>query len=154
MARVNFLPSNRAVVALAAAATKTVLLVKSPSAVQVAVKSASICFDSSNAGQQGITVELVRFDATSAGTSTNVSNPSKKHTGSLAPASTVQSNYTAEPTVAEILMGFVINPSAGVQYPFPINEEIIIKNGESLGIRVTTPTGVTANAYAAMECEE
>jgi hypothetical protein len=154
MARNNFIATNRAAVALAAAATKTVLSVTAPANVQVAIKSATITFDSANAGQQAVIVEIVRYDATTAGTSSTVSNPSKKRTGSLAVQTVVKSNYTVEPTVAEIIEGFQINPSAGLQQPLPINEEIEVRNGEILGIRCTTPAGVTCNAYAAMECEE
>jgi hypothetical protein len=154
MARNNFVATSRAAVALAAAATKTVLTVTSPTGVKVAVKAAMLTFDSSNAAQQAIIVELCRFTAATAGTSTTVTSPSKKNSVDLAPATVVKKDYSVEPTVAEIIMGMEINPAAGVQYPFPINEELIAQNGEIIGIRCTTPSGVTANCYPVLECEE
>jgi long-subunit fatty acid transport protein len=151
MARNNFVASPLVAVAVAAATTKTILAVKAPANIGVAVKSAVLSFDSNNAGQQAIIVEIVRF--TSDGTGTTVT-ATKKNTGTDTIQTVVKHSYTVEPTGGTVVMGFHINPAAGMQYPFPINEEVLAKGGELIGIRVTTPAGVAVNAYPNLEGEE
>ena len=151
MARNNFHVSTQAEVTLTAASTKTVLALIAPTSQGVAVKSATISFNGSSSSVQEIIVELVRFAADGTGTAVT---PSKKFSGTDTLRTTAKKNYTVEPTTPEILAGFEVNAQAGVQYPFPLDGEVIAKGGEVIGIRVTTPTGVNPNCYANFECEE
>lgn len=153
MARNNFIASTRGVVATTVAA-KTILTVTSPANIGVALKSICITFDSNNAGQQALLVELIRFDGTTAGTAGSTVTAGKKMTGTNTVQSVVKTNYSVEPTVAEILEQWHVNPAAGMQYPFPINEEPIARNGEVLAIRITSNTGITPNVVVDLECEE
>jgi hypothetical protein len=155
MARNNFVASTQATAALTANTTQTILLVIAAANTKVAIKSATITFDSANAAQQGITAELVRFTMAGAGTGATTQTPAKKLSLDPTLSSVVKKTYATEPTVATVIGGFTLNASGGLQYPFAINEEVIAQNGEGVGIRITTPTGVTGvNAYANMECEE
>jgi hypothetical protein len=153
MARNNFMVSTGEV-ATTGNATKTLLTVIAPSNISVAIKSASIFFDSSNPSQENVIVELVRFTGAD-GTGTTVT-PTKKFTGSNTIQSTSKKSYSAEPSTPEILIGMEINAQAGVVYNFPLDGELVIKGGEILGVRYTTPSSgsVNPNAYVNMECEE
>lgn len=157
MARNNFIAHTGGAVAVTVAA-KTLLAIKAPANIGVAVKSVTVTADSNNAGQQAMLVELVRYSGAAGGQSDGTAGSAgvatRKHTGLNTIQTAVNKNYSAEPTVAEVLESWHVNPAAGMQYPFPINEEPIARNGELMGVRITSNSGITPNVAIALECEE
>lgn len=149
MARNNFSQTNSAVVALAAATTKTLLQLIAPAGTIIAVHKASITFDGVSNTAVPVKIEILR--QTTAGTAT-ARNPLKTKDTSTALGTTGSENATAEPTAGDILETFHIHPQAGGVFALPLENEIEIPGGGRLGIRATAPAAV--NALAVFRGEE
>lgn len=141
-------------VALSASATKTLVLLN-PEANEIKLKEWGVGFDASAAGQ-GIRVELIRVTTLGSPAGTTGTQVKTK-TSSQAATAVSLVNLTTEPTTSEIIKVFYLPPNGGqivIQNPLGDEEDGGDATDERLGIRVTTPSGVTPNAVAYMKFEE
>lgn len=124
---------------------KTILQLTAPGSVRVAVTRASISFRGNSPTADKILVQLVR--SASGGTSTN-RNPVKmdaSDSGSV--ATTGKENFSVEPTGGSVVFEDVIHPQGSVH----VTEEIVVKEGETLGWVTTAPAAVNCRARFALE---
>lgn len=131
-------------VATTAAATKSLWLLN-PVTSALAVVQLGVTFDASTAAQ-AIGIELYRTTtlgspAGSAGTVVKFdpTSQSADATGLTA--------LTTEPTAVEVLAEWFVSNTAGLDLQFPLGREpLAAAAGARLGLRYTTPTGVSPNA--------
>ena len=139
--------------ALSAATTRTVLQVVSASSRRLAIKEWGISFDGADATKTPILVEILR--QTTAGTSSSLTLV-QNDPGDPAPlASALQGFSSTEPTSGDVLWSEYITPAGGFdRVQLPLGEEIGVAVSTRLGLRVTTASGVTANAAAYIKFAE
>jgi len=98
-------------------------------------------------------VELVSFNQAGAGTSTSETVNKVGGTGNTSRVSSVQRNYSAEPTTGTVLNSWYI-PAGGRELQLlPLGREYAIPASITLGLRVTAPSG-TPNVRATLTWEE
>lgn len=152
MARLRFTVSNEAENALAAATAETVLQLIAPADQDVAIRGLSISFDgTSGSAEPGIVEMLIQTSAGTSAAATAVHEERTKAGRTI--RATALKNFTAEPTGnTPILRRFHCHPQTGVEFRWWIDEEILLLQGERLGVRVTMPAVV--NCLAVLYCEE
>ena len=152
MAGLNFSVTTEGEIALAAAATKTVLQLVAPTNQRVEVMGLSVSFDGVSATQEPIKVDLLR--QTTAGTGGSAATPSKDGDYAETIQTTAQKNIaTAEPTAGAVLRSWNIHPQFGIDKTFR-KGEVQVPGGGRLGLRCTTAGGVAVNVVAEINCEE
>jgi len=152
MARLNITQTTEVEVSCVATTPTTVLQLLAPTNQRVAVKTVTISFDGISNTAEPVIIRVLR--QTSAGVGGAARNPLKKDNDiATAVQSTGQrGTFTTEPTSGDIELTYHIHPQAGVQYPLPLGDEIILAGGGRLGVQVTAPA--TVNALVTIEAEE
>lgn len=135
-------------------ATKTVVLITAPSNQKVRVKAWSVSTDGTDSTQSPVTIELMKF--TTAGTMTSITPVKMNQDDGETPQSTAAKNATVEPTGGDVYMNREIPFANGnFTYIFPFGEEILVKGGERIGIRVTNSSGsISVNVLPEIIFEE
>lgn len=139
-------------VAVAANATKTMVQAVAPANQRLEVRGFSCLFDGKTAGEEPAEVQLVR--QSTAGTMTALTPVKDDDSLPETIQSTGQHTATAEPTTGDVIRGYHVPLTSGIIRAFD-REEVMIKGGGRLGIRVITPVGITAaNCVATLELTE
>jgi hypothetical protein len=144
-----------AAVALSASATKSLVLV-TPATVDFVLTEISVSFDSATAAQ-GCQIDLYRVVTIGSAAGTTTTPAKSSNPDGAAATSTAKTNLTTEPTSVTVIKSWFLSPACGclvLQHPLGREPSGSKTSGLALGLRVTTPSGVTPNALAYMEFEE
>lgn len=137
---------NSGAVALSAATAKTVLQIATPSATRAKVTGFSVSFNSVTTTDAPAVVDLLRqTTAGTGGTSATLSpldpdGPASQSTG-------LYNINSAEPTASNVLWTGYVTPVGGLfVYNFAEGEEPVLDISSRIGIRITSPSAVSAIA--------
>lgn len=149
MARRNVVVTTEGELALTAAAAKTIIQLVPATNVDIAMRGFSVSFDGVSATAEPVQVDLVV--QTSAGTMT-AATPVRERVGDTGTIQTAaQKNATAEPTTTDVLRRYNIHPQTGREIRFGLDDEIVVKGGQRLGLRCTAPATVNVVGHMALE---
>lgn len=129
-------------ISLVAATTKTVAMLTAPTNHRVRVSGFSAYFKDIVVTDTPVKIEIGR--CSTAGTPGSSPTPVKKD-DSLAETvlTTGGINFSAEPTYTDILEMLEIHPQTGLKQYYPLTQEIMIKGGGRLGVRMTAAQNQT-----------
>jgi hypothetical protein len=131
-------------VALAAATAKTVIELSAGSTVDAALIGFDVTFDGVTSSAVPVKVEIITYGTTGTGTG---GTPSKANLDSRAAAVTSKTNMTVEGTSSIVTLAtWVVPPTSGLSYLFPLGREPKLPPSKSLGLRLTAPAVVNATA--------
>jgi hypothetical protein len=141
-------------VVLTAAATKTLILVN-PATVAVKLRKVVVSLDAS-AAAAGVQFDLVRATTlgSPAGTSTTPQQTDERDGAATSTALTV---LTTEPTTYAVIDSEYLQPLGGLLpdwQPFGAEGLVTKLAGQRIGLRYTTPSGVTPDCVATFYIEE
>ena len=138
MAKAGYLTSTEGAVSLSLGVTKTVLAVTAPAQFGIDARGFRLAFNGI-AEKEPVITELVRFDGTTAGTST-ATTVDQAYGPSIVAGFTGAKNYTAEPTVGTPLDEWLLTPNSGSAWiDFPFAEGIDTAISQTLGLRLNAP---------------
>jgi hypothetical protein len=149
MARFKTVVTTEGEIGLLAATTKTVLQAVAPANQRVACRGWSISFDGTSGAAEPVQVDLL-FQTT-AGTMSAATPVSEDGLGAETIQVTAQKNATAEPTSGGVIRRYEVHPQTGMEMRYSPDEEILIKGGARLGLRVTAPAIVNCVAHFSLE---
>lgn len=134
-------------VSLTAATAKTVVMISAPATRRGKIKEIGVGFNSTNTAHAPVVVRVMR--ATSAGTPGSSATPAPLDPADPAALFTAGVNFSAEPTLTDIVAGpFYITPVGGqLIYPLPLGDEIFIATSGRIALVCTAPDNQTCNAY-------
>jgi hypothetical protein len=139
-------------VALAGAATKTVVGVNAGSTKRFLVKEVHISTDGIDATKIPIEFQLLRH--TTAGTSTAGTNLENEEVREAFTGSSGY-NYTVEPTAGDVLRRWYITPAGATwAFQFMPGDEPVVGTSGRISVRAITQTGVTCNVLVTLSIEE
>lgn len=146
--------SNSSAISLTASTAKTVAAVSTPSTRRAKLVGFSVSFNSQNVTHQSVLVEIIRTDATGAGTATS-STPVPVDQAETAALCSGFVNYTAEPTTVTVLDRKLITPVGGTLIePFDFSDQPIANStSRVLGVRLTAPDA-QSGVYCTLTYEE
>lgn len=99
----------------------------------------SVSFQGITTTDAPVLVQLVRYST--AGTSGASVTPGRRNLVASTADASVNQQFSAEPTVSEILESHYITPTGGLfVYQYPEDAEVLATAGERLGLRVNPPT--------------
>lgn len=136
-------------VSLTAATAKTVLMLSAAAQHRVRIVGISIYFKDTVVTDTPAKVEICR--ATSAGTFSSGTVVKKDENAGETIQTTAGFNASGEPTITDILEMKEIHPQTGEKYFFPFSQEIYIKGGNRLAIRITAAQNQTCVANVDFE---
>lgn len=136
---------------LGASVTETILQVVAAINHQVRLLAWGVSFAGTGVTDPPVRAELVR--QTTAGTSAALTLVKWNNSDGDTIDATALQDFTAEPTLGDILMAERVHPQAGYELWFPVDAIPIIGAGDRLGVRVITGTAAP-NVSAFMLCEE
>ena len=137
-------------VAIGASATKTILMVLTPTNQRAKVIEWGVYFDGVSAVAEPIIVELAR--ATSAGTM-NATGSVKVDTYPETVQSTVTASATVEPTITDIIERKEVHPQSGYEKAYGLGDEVWVGGAGRIVIRITS-NGAAVNAVPYLKMEE
>lgn len=149
MARLRFSITTEGEVALAGATAKTVLQVAAPANQRVAVRSFGVSFDGISGSAEPVLVELLR--QTTAGTMSACTEVVEDDSLPETVQAVGQRAASVEPTAGSVIRSYEVHPQSGIERVFGPDEEIIVKGGGRLGLRLTAPAAVNAAAFFSLE---
>ena len=156
MATLYSINTGTAAVALAAATPKTALMVIAGATKQAVITEFSISFDGVTASAVPVLVELVQ--STQAGAGTPGASPTPDVLNGLGAAvSTAAINYSAEPTVLNVVKQWLVTPNGGllvIQSPLGRESKTNLSGTatvKGMGIRLTAPAIVNYRGYIEFE---
>jgi hypothetical protein len=115
-----------------------------------------VTFDSTatGAGAIPVRVELVRCTGVSSTTGT-APTPTPWEKGLLAAATTARINDTTDGASPTIIASWLVSPTGGFSYQFPLGREITMAISDFLELRLTSQSGfTTCNASSQVHFEE
>lgn len=137
---------NSGDVACVAATTKTILQILAPANQRLLVDTISVCFDGISPTNEPVTVQIAR--QSTAGTSSGSANIRKlDSTDDETLQASATYGMTVEPTTGDVLFQLTVHPQGGLIMQLPENRRIVVPGGTRLGILITAPNNVNANAH-------
>lgn len=129
-------------VALVAGVAKTVIMLTAPANHRVKAIGFSVFFKDVVVTDTPVKIELGR--CTTAGTPGSSPSPVKKDDSFAETVLTSGGiNFSAEPTYTDIIQTLEIHPQTGIEKYYPLTQEIKIKGGGRLGVRMTAAQAQT-----------
>lgn len=132
---------------LAAATTRIACAIATGATVAAEIIAFDVTFDSvaTGAGAIPVRVELVRTSTVSSGGAafTPISWDKYLH----ASATTARINDTVDGTVVSIVKSWLVTPTAGLAYQFPLGRELVCAHSDWLELRLISQTGMTTCNY-------
>jgi len=140
--------------ALAASATKSVLLVKPSASRGFTLIGLDVSFDASSA-ETGVQVDLYRTTSTTAPVGTAVTGYPMDERDNATPLTTALGTITTEPSL-NVLASWLVQPLGGLAViQFPLGREpAAAAGGQYLGVRATTAASVTPDVIVNLYVEE
>lgn len=134
---------------LTASTTKVACQIATGSTVNNTVIGFDISFDStaSGSGAVPVRVQLARPTAASSGGATFT--PSKMYPADIASVTTARTNDTTAGTSPTILAEWLVSPTSGFSYQFPLGREFVMNNSDFLELKVISQSGMTTANYSA-----
>jgi hypothetical protein len=131
---------------------KTMLQILAGTNQRVALREIGISFHGIVNTNEPITVDIVQQSSagTPVGSVTAAADDADltetpRTTGAYGP-------FSAEPTTGSVLRTFTVHPQTGLVYQFPRDQEIVVKAGQYLGMRVNNAsTAINADAFMVFE---
>ena len=135
-------------VALAAAATRVAIQLATTSTVSNTIIGFDVSFDSvaTGAGAVPIRVELVR-EAGASNTTGTAPTPTKWYKATAASVTTARINDTVDGASPTIIASWLVSPTSGLSYQFPLGRELMMDVSDFLALRLTSQTGMTTCNY-------
>lgn len=101
-----------------------------------------------------IQIEILTYASITGGTAGSVTTSKKQNELGETIQTTIAGNYSAEPTYTTgvTVKNLTCHPQLGLTMFWPLGDEIVIKGGAGLGIRITSPQG--DKAAISIELEE
>lgn len=133
---------------------KTVFTVSAPTNQRVVFKGISGWGQGTTNTDSPLQIEIITYASISGGTPGSVVSSKKQNELTESIQSTVAGNYTAEPTYTTgvTVKTLTLHPQLGLCIFWPLGDEIVIKGGTGLAVRVTSPQG--DKAAFSIELEE
>jgi hypothetical protein len=137
-------------VSLAASATRVAIQLATNTTTTNIIIGFDVSFDSiaTGAGAVPIRVELVR-ESTVSSTTGAAFTPTKFWNGGRASNTTARINDTADGTVTVIIKSWLVSPTGGFSYQFPLGREIQMGVSEFVALRLISQSGMTTCNYEA-----
>jgi len=136
-------------VSLSAATARTVLSITAPANHRVKLKGLEVFGKGTSTTDTPMKVEVSRV-TTDGGTATTLTPAKNDENAGETPLSTVRGSYTAEPsTYGANLKTWEVHPQTGLVVFFPPGDEVVIKGGNEIAVRITAAQAqtVSVNAY-------
>lgn len=146
--------SNATAISLTAATAKTVAAVSTPASRRAKLVGFSVSFNSTTSTNQSVLVEIIRTDATGAGTATSAT-PVPVDQAETAALCSGFVNYSAEPTTITVIDRKLITPVGGTLIePFEfLDQPVAAASSRLLGVRLTAPDA-QSGIYCTLSYEE
>lgn len=134
-------------VALSAGVRKTPITVIAAASHRVKIKGVEVFFKGTSATDTPVKIEIYRFSADGTGSAGTL------YVNDENDAETIQTtgkvNYSADPTLGNIIKTWEVHPQTGLIVYFPLGEELVIKGGNKLGVACTAAQSqtVSVNLY-------
>jgi hypothetical protein len=134
---------------LAASTTKVACQLATGSTITCTVIGFDVTFDSTATGSGAVPVrvELVRATGASSGGSTYTPKPWL--TGDTASITTARINDTSDGAGVAILKSWLVSPTAGLVYQFPLGREVSMSASDFFELRLISQSGMTTCNYEA-----
>ena len=123
---------------------KTLLQILAPANQRLKVKEWSISF--TGVSNTGVPIKVDVLRQTTAGTMTSLTPVQGNNSDSETLQVTAQHTATVEPTAGDVLFSEEVHPQYGYTWQAPFGDEIPVKGGSRLAIRVTAAASVSAIA--------
>jgi hypothetical protein len=137
-------------VSLGAGTPKTVLLMKAPANQRLKILGFEIFFKGTSPTDTPVKCELIRV--TSDGTGSAITPAANDDDEAETPQGTYKANYTVEPSYGSAtLRVWEIQPQTGIIYMFPQGQEVRVKGGNLIGLRMTATQAETVSVNAIVE---
>lgn len=156
MAKAGYSAVTAGAVSLSAAATKSVIGVKSGAAFGLDLKKIRYGFDGVTASHAPVLVELcyATFVTNPPGTNSTSLTPQQLYGRVIAHGVTAAKNWSAEPTVLTVIEEELLTPNGGVLwYDFPLGDTPDCAVDHGFVLRMTTAASVNPNTRATMVWE-
>lgn len=146
--------SNASAISLTATTAKTVAAVSTPASRRAKLVGFSVSFNSTTSTNQSVLVEIIRTDATGAGTATSAT-PVPVDQAETAALCSGFVNYSAEPTTITVIDRKLITPVGGTLIePFEfLDQPVAAASSRLLGVRLTAPDA-QSGIYCTLSYEE
>lgn len=154
MAKAGYITSTEGVVALSAAAAKSVLGVAGTSAFGVDLKKIRISFDGVTASAVPVLIELcyATFATNGPGTNSTSTTVDQQYGRSITAGFTAAKNWTTEPTVLTPHEEWLLTPAGGfVIYDWPLGDTPDSAVSQGYVLRLNAPASVNVRAAMVFE---
>jgi len=133
-------------ISLTASTAKTCLTIKAPANHRVKLLGLEVFFKGTSATDTPVKIEMSRITTDGSGGVTTLTPAPNDENAGETPLSTVKSAYTTEPTTYGVnLKTWEVHPQTGLIVYFPLGQEVIIKGGNILGLRLTSSQAETVS---------
>lgn len=130
-------------IAVSSSTTKTVLMITAPTHQKLRIKAFSVSLDGTDGTQSPAIVELMRF--TSSGTFTSITPVKLYQSDGETPQATAGKDASSEPSADVVYLNREVGFAGGsFTYIYPFGNELVIKGGDRVGLRVTNTSSTTA----------
>lgn len=135
-------------VALAAATAKTVVVGTTTANTPCEWIACDITFDGVTSTAVPVLAEFVTYATSGTGTSTT---PGRLGQAIGAAQTTWKVNNTVEPTTPVVLFSWLIPPTSGLWYQWPLGRELFHNVSTNMGVRLTAPAAVNVRVNVTSE---
>jgi hypothetical protein len=138
-------------VSLTGSTPKTVFSLTAPANQRIKLKGLEIFGKGTSNTDTPIKVEISKITTDGGTATTATAQPLDGDIGTT-PQGTYKTNYTAEPsTYGANLRTWEVHPQTGLINYFPLHDEIIVKEGTEIGVRLTSGQAETVSLNAIVE---
>ncbi len=131
--------------------TKSFFTVKAPANQRLKIKGFEIFGKGTSNTDTPVKVEVGKITADAVGgTSTPTTSAADTECGET-PQGTYKTGYASEPTYGNIFRTWEIHPQTGLVYYFPLHDEIRLKGGDEIGLRMTSNQSETVSLVVLVE---
>ena len=120
------------------ATTRTVFTVKAPANQRLKIKGIEVFGKGVSNTDTPVKMEIGNVTADAVGGTAPVLVSSSDGDLAETPQGTYKTNYATEPTYGNVFRTWEIHPQTGIVVYFPLHDEIKLKGGQELGIRMTS----------------
>ncbi len=131
--------------------TKTFFTAKAPANQRLKIKGLEIFGKGTSNTDTPVKVEVGKVTADAVGgTSTPTLSPNDTEYAET-PQGTYKTGYASEPTYGNIFRTWEIHPQTGLVLYFPLHDEIKLKGGDEVGLRMTSNQSETMSLVVIVE---
>lgn len=134
---------------IAASVTKVACQLATGTTINNILRGFDISFDSVASGAGAIPVRVQIVKATGASAAGATATPGKNYPADIAAATTARVNDTTDGASPTILKEWLVSPTSGFSFQFPLGREICMNNSDFLELRLVSQAGMTTCNYVA-----